>query len=69
MADTLKHWAQALPKLQRLELYAPFLVRKDGWISLIESAGTRLKGFLVTQSPRIDVDIVNTLVDSCPDGV
>lgn len=66
MADTLKHWGRTLARIERLELYAPFLVRKDGWISFVKSTGLRLKGFLVTQSPRIDLETITTLVDSCP---
>jgi DNA repair protein RAD7 len=66
MADTLKHWSKTLKHLKRLELYAPFLVRKDGWKSFIEATGERLEGFLVTQSPRIDLETISQLVESCP---
>jgi DNA repair protein RAD7 len=66
MAATLKHWAATLKHLRRIELYAPFLVRKDGWESFIVTAGERLEGFLVTQSPRIDLETLSTLVESCP---
>lgn len=66
MADTLTHWASALPRLKRIELYAPFLVRKDGWQSIITGCGERLEGFLVTQSPRIDQETVQQLVEHCP---
>lgn len=66
MAASLKHWSTALKHLKRLELYAPFLVRKDGWEAFIVAAGTRLEGFLITQSPRIDLETINILVDNCP---
>lgn len=66
MAATLKHWSTKLNNLKRVELYAPFLVRKDGWESFIIAAGERLEGFLVTQSPRIDLETINSLVASCP---
>ena len=66
MAATLKHWSKALQHLKRIELYAPFLVRKDGWEDFIVAAGERLEGFLITQSPRIDLETINKLVDSCP---
>lgn len=65
-ADTLKHWSKTLRQLKRVELYAPFLVRKDGWRSLIETSGDRLEGLLVTQSPRIDLETVQCLVRHCP---
>lgn len=66
VAETLKHWASVFRRLRRVELYAPFLVRKDGWRSLITGCGERLEGFLITQSPRIDVETVQELVDHCP---
>ena len=66
MAATLKHWSTTLQKLKRIELYAPFLVRKDGWESFIDATGERLEGFLITQSPRIDLETITKLVDSCP---
>ena len=65
-ADTLKHWSKTLHQLKRIELYAPFLVRKDGWKSLIETYGDQLEGLLVTQSPRIDLETVQNLVSHCP---
>lgn len=66
MAETLRHWGKTLPRLRRVELYAPFLVRKDGWESFIDSCGERLEGFLVTQSPRIDLETVQHLAKTCP---
>jgi DNA repair protein RAD7 len=66
MAATLKHWSTTLKKLKRIELYAPFLVRKDGWEDFIVAAGERLEGFLITQSPRIDLETISKLVESCP---
>lgn len=66
MADTLVHWGKTLTQLRRVELYAPFLVRKDGWESFITACGKRLEGFLVTQSPRIDRETIACLVKSCP---
>lgn len=67
--DGLKHWGQNLKQLHRLELLGPFLVRKDGWNDFFQSVGGRLSGILVTQSPRIDLEVIQTLVDNCPDLV
>lgn len=61
-ADAVLAWKQ-LP-LKRLELFGPFLVRKEGWIGLFDSAN--LEALRVTQSPRIDLETVEKLVDSCP---
>jgi len=65
--DTLISWGQSLTKLRRLELVAPFLVRKQGWISFFEARS--LESFLITQSPRIDLEVVESLVKHCPNLV
>ncbi|WVR06919.1 hypothetical protein IAU60_003955 [Kwoniella sp. DSM 27419] len=64
--EAVSAWAKSLKKLKRLELFAPFLVRKDGWLNLFTTAGKSLEGFLVTQSPRIDRETIETMVKSCP---
>jgi DNA repair protein RAD7 len=63
--DAVTYWGTTL-KLKRIELFAPFLVRKPGWTNLFTSLGEQLQGFLVTQSPRIDLDTVTALVENCP---
>jgi DNA repair protein RAD7 len=63
--EAITYWGENL-KLKRLELYAPFLVRKPGWLSLFKSLGEKLEVFLVTQSPRIDVETIESLVEYCP---
>jgi len=63
--DTLIAWAESLTKLRHIELVAPFLVRKQGWIEFFRLR--RLKSLLVTQSPRIDLEVVEALVQYCPD--
>lgn len=64
--EVVSHWAKTLKQLKRIELHAPFLVRKEAWIELFQAAGERLEGFLVTQSPRIDRETVHQLVKNCP---
>ena len=65
--DAVISWGKVLKRLQRIELYGPFLVRKEGWMSLFELAGKTLQALLVTQSPRIDLETIETLVKSCVD--
>ncbi|KAF8993948.1 hypothetical protein BDQ17DRAFT_1401499 [Cyathus striatus] len=43
------------PSLQRIELLGPFLVRVEAWKDFFR-AHRDLQGFLITQSPRFDVD-------------
>ncbi|WVQ80246.1 hypothetical protein IAT38_002351 [Cryptococcus sp. DSM 104549] len=64
--DALIAWGKSLKSLKRLELHAPFLVRKEGWLSFFKAAGKRLEGFLIFQSPRIDAETVGALVKYCP---
>ena len=64
--DSLITWGKSWKHLKRIELYAPFLVRKDGWISFFKAMGKRLEKCLITQSPRIDLETVETLIKSCP---
>ncbi|WWD17162.1 hypothetical protein CI109_101600 [Kwoniella shandongensis] len=64
--DAVTSWGKSLKHLKRLELFAPFLVRKEGWISFLKAIGKRLEGLLITQSPRIDLETIKVLVKSCP---
>ncbi|BEJ16320.1 hypothetical protein CspHIS471_0509250 [Cutaneotrichosporon sp. HIS471] len=65
MTDTLVHWAKQLRKLKDLELFGPFLVRKNGWIEFFKARGNALESFSVTQSPRIDLETMEVLVEEC----
>lgn len=64
--DTMKDWAESMPNLRSLELYAPFLVRQEGWDAFFRARGGQLEEFLLTQSPRLDEDNLATLVASAP---
>ncbi|KAF8583143.1 RNI-like protein [Ramaria rubella] len=64
--EALLHWSAHMPSLARVELLGPFLVRVPGWISFFERMGPRLRGFLITQSPRFDLECVETLVKYSP---
>ena len=57
-------WAASLPNLKRLELLGPFLVHASSWQTLFR-AHPNLEGFLITQSPRFDVECMQVLVDNC----
>ncbi|EJT45194.1 DNA dependent ATPase [Trichosporon asahii var. asahii CBS 2479] len=64
--DTLKDWAESMRDLRELELYAPFLVRQEGWEAFFRARGPQLEKFLLTQSPRFDEDTLDVLVSSAP---
>ena len=62
--EVLAHWETALPNLKRLELLGPFLVKAPAWQKFFK-AHPSLEGFLITQSPRFDLDCVRALVENC----
>lgn len=64
--ETLQAWGKSLRHLRHLELFGPFLVRKEGWISFFKAVGSRLESLSITQSPRIDQETIEVLVKSCP---
>ncbi|KAK4684947.1 DNA repair protein RAD7, partial [Tremellales sp. Uapishka_1] len=66
MTDSLIAFGKSLKSLTRIELFAPFLVRKEGWIDFFKQRNASLQGFLITQSPRIDLETIETMVDNCP---
>ncbi|KAH8117649.1 RNI-like protein [Phellopilus nigrolimitatus] len=62
--DVVKHWRTHLRELRRLDLLGPFLVKPDAWQSFF--AGCRqLTGFLITQSPRFDIECMSSLAQHC----
>ncbi|KAI0669355.1 RNI-like protein [Trametes maxima] len=66
MDDTVASaWGASLPNLKRVELLGPFLVRADAWQTFFRGH-PGLEGFLITQSPRFDIECMRVLVESCP---
>ncbi|KAF5344081.1 hypothetical protein D9758_008903 [Tetrapyrgos nigripes] len=59
----LGSWSTSFPSLQSLELLGPFLVRVPAWISFFQSH-PQLQSFLITQSPRFDLECIQTLVET-----
>ncbi|KAH9923728.1 RNI-like protein [Epithele typhae] len=57
-------WATSLPHLKRIELLGPFLVRAPSWQNFFREHPS-LEGFLITQSPRFDLECMNALVKNC----
>ena len=63
--NTMKVFSSSLPHLERIELLGPFLVRSPAWQDFFKSH-PNLTGFLITQSPRFDLDATKALVEHCP---
>ncbi|EJD06146.1 RNI-like protein [Fomitiporia mediterranea MF3/22] len=64
----IKFWGEHMLNLKRLELLGPFLVRPDGWTALF-AACPQLTGLLITQSPRLDIECMESLAQYCTDLV
>ncbi|EKM54908.1 uncharacterized protein PHACADRAFT_259073 [Phanerochaete carnosa HHB-10118-sp] len=62
----LAAWNTSLPSLKRIELLGPFLVRAPAWQSFFASH-PKLTGFLINQSPRFDLQCMESLVEHCTD--
>lgn len=54
----------SLPSLTHIELLGPFLVRVDAWKAFF-AAHPLLSAFLITQSPRFDLDCMQALAQHC----
>ncbi|KAG8219151.1 RNI-like protein, partial [Butyriboletus roseoflavus] len=57
-------FSKSLPHLTHLSLLGPFLVRADAWIEFF-SAKPELRSFRIVQSPRFDVECINSLAENC----
>ncbi|KAJ1030049.1 hypothetical protein NDA16_000962 [Ustilago loliicola] len=64
--DAIDVWAKKLPKLKSVELYGPFLVRKEAWHRFFETVGSRLESFKIRESPRFDLSCAEAMVKHCP---
>ena len=66
---TILHYATRLTSLKHLQLYAAFLVRKEGWrkfFDILAEQGRSLEGFCIRQTPRLDNGVLDRLVKTSP---
>ena len=61
----LATWAVRLQHLRSLDLYGPFLVRREAWLGFIDARGAQLESFCIRESPRFDASCIEALA-SCP---
>lgn len=59
-------WTKKLTCLESLELYGPFLVRKEAWLRFFDKVGDRLKSLKLRETPRFDLECAKRLVQMCP---
>ncbi|KAG2096348.1 RNI-like protein [Suillus discolor] len=63
-SPVLLAFSTSMPQLTSLTLLGPFLVRAEAWIEFLK-AMSGLGVFKITQSPRFDLECMQTLADSC----
>ncbi|KAJ4478162.1 RNI-like protein [Lentinula aciculospora] len=61
--EVIHSWCSSLPNLAHIQLLGPFLVRAPAWIAFFESH-PQMKSFLITQSPRFDLECLRTLIST-----
>ena len=64
--EVLEHYGNQLKDLKGLELGGPFLVTKQAWCAFFENIGSQLEELTITDTFRIDSDVISSLVDNCP---
>lgn len=52
--------------LVALDLYGPFLVRKEAWLAFLHAHGARLRSLKLRETPRFDRACIETLVAHAP---
>ena len=50
-----------LSHLRHLELYGPYLVRREDWLEFLRERGEQLTSFLIRETPRFDRTCIETL--------
>ncbi|KAG2066384.1 RNI-like protein [Suillus decipiens] len=63
-SPVLLAFSTSMPQLTSLTLLGPFLVRTEAWIGFLKAV-PGLRVFKITQSPRFDLECMQTLADSC----
>ena len=55
-----------LERLRHLELYGPFLVRREAWLEFLAQKGPQLTSLRLRETPRFDRSCMDALVAHCP---
>lgn len=55
-----------LAHLHTLDLYGPYLVRKEAWLAFLAAHGARLRALKLRETPRFDKACVEALVTHAP---
>ncbi|CAN6615214.1 DNA repair protein Rad7p [Trichomonascus vanleenenianus] len=64
--ETLIALAKKLGGLKSLHLDGPFLISKDTWMEVFDLIGDRLEALVITNTHRINTEVILALVEKCP---
>ena len=64
--EVLSYYASQLTELKGIELCGPFLVTKQFYMEFFEARGAQLEEVTITDTFRVDVDVISSIVDNCP---
>jgi len=64
--EVLSYYSTQLIELKGIELGGPFLVTKSCYMQFFEARGPQLEELTITDTFRVDADVISSLVDNCP---
>ncbi|KAF8422916.1 hypothetical protein EV426DRAFT_534733 [Tirmania nivea] len=64
--EVLSYYSTQLTELKGIELGGPFLVTKSCFMQFFEARGSQLEELTITDTFRVDVNVISSLVDNCP---
>ncbi|RPB28811.1 RNI-like protein [Terfezia boudieri ATCC MYA-4762] len=64
--EVLSYYSTQLTELKGIELGGPFLVTKPCYMQFFEARGFQLEELTITDTFRVDADVISSLVDNCP---
>ena len=64
--EVLSYYASQLTELKGVELWGAFLVTKSCYKEFFEVRGPQLEEVTITDTFRVDADVISSIVDNCP---
>ena len=64
--EVLSYYSTQLTELKGVELGGPFLVTKSCYMRFFEARGPQLEDLTITDTFRVDAEVISSLVDNCP---
>ena len=64
--EALTYYSTQLTQLKGIELGGAFLVTKECYMEFFKARGAQLEEVTITDTFRVDADVISALVDNCP---